>query len=445
MERKSVCFCVILLISISFTLKESRNPLKSAKNALFIIILNELNYMKQEIKSLKNLPDKEGYYGSFGGRFVPPQLEKPLEEIEKEYLIAKNDPAFQKEYLDLLTNYAGRPSPLYFAKNLTNKLAGAKIYLKREDLNHTGAHKINHCIGEALLAKRMGKTKLLAETGAGQHGVALATAAALLGLKCEIHMGSIDIAKQHPNVVRMKLLGAEVVEVNTGGKCLKDAVDSAFAKFMNEYETTFFAIGSVVGPHPYPMMVRDFQSIVGREAKEQILKMENRLPDYVIGCVGGGSNAIGLFNEFLDDEVKLIGVEPAGKSSAVGEHAATITFGSEGIIHGMKTIVLQNEKGEPNQVHSIASGLDYPGVGPIHAYLKDIGRVKYTSISDDETIKAFLELSKVEGIIPALESAHAVAEAMKLAPSLDKNKIIIVNLSGRGDKDIDYVAELLKI
>lgn len=401
--------------------------------------------MKAEIKSLKNLPDENGYYGKFGGSFIPPQLVEPLKEIEQEYLKAKNDPAFQKEYADLLKNYVGRPSPLYFAKNLTRKLGGAKIYLKREDLNHTGAHKINHCIGEALLAKRMGKKKVLAETGAGQHGVALATSAALLGLECEIHMGAIDVKKEYPNVIRMKLLGAKVVEVNTGGRCLKDAVDSAFATFMEEYKTTFFAIGSVVGPHPYPMIVRDFQSIVGREAKEQIFEQEKRLPDYVIGCVGGGSNAIGLFNEFLDDKVKLIGVEPAGKGSGIGEHAATITYGTEGVIHGMKTIVLQNDKGEPNSVHSIASGLDYPGVGPIHAYLKDIGRVVYTRAGDDETIKAFLELSKVEGIIPALESAHAIAHVIKLAPTLDKDKIIIVNLSGRGDKDIDYVAQLLKI
>ena len=401
--------------------------------------------MKTNKKSLKNLPDEKGFYGLFGGSFIPPQLVEPLKEIEKEYAIAKKDPNFQKEYFDLLKNYVGRPSPLYFAKNLTKKLGGAKIYLKREDLNHTGAHKINHCIGEVLLAKRMGKKKVLAETGAGQHGVALATAAALLGLECEIHMGSIDIAKQHPNVIRMKLLGAKVVDVATGGKCLKDAVDSAFTTFMNEYKTTFFAIGSVVGPHPYPMIVRDFQSIVSKEAKEQILEQEKRLPDYVIGCVGGGSNAIGLFNEFLDDPVNLIGVEPAGKGSGIGQHAATITYGSEGIIHGMKTIVLQNEKGEPDPVHSIASGLDYPGVGPIHAYLKDIGRVEYTSADDKETINAFLELSKVEGIIPALESAHAVAYAMKLAPTLEKDKIIIVNLSGRGDKDIDYVAELLEI
>ena len=402
--------------------------------------------MKKEIKSLKKLPDQNGYYGKFGGSFIPPQLVEPLREIEEEYLKSKNDPEFQKEYTDLLKNYVGRPSPLYFAKNLTEKLGGAKIYLKREDLNHTGAHKINHCIGEALLAKRMGKKKVLAETGAGQHGVALATAAALLGLECEIHMGAIDVKKEHPNVIRMKLLGAKVVEVNSGGRCLKDAVDSAFATFIKEYNTTFFAIGSVVGPHPYPMIVRDFQSIVGIEAKQQILEQENRLPDYIIGCVGGGSNAIGLFHEFLDDTgVKLIGVEPAGKGSDIGEHAATITYGTEGVIHGMKTIVLQNDKGEPNNVHSIASGLDYPGVGPIHAYLKDIGRVIYTSASDDETIKAFLELSKVEGIIPALESAHAIAYAIKLAPTLSKDKIIIVNLSGRGDKDIDYIASLLKI
>jgi len=401
--------------------------------------------MKTEIKSLKNLPDENGYYGSFGGSFVPPQLVEPLKEIEREYLKAKNDPSFQKEYSDLLTNYVGRPSPLYLAKNLTEKLGGAKIYLKREDLNHTGAHKINHCIGEALLAKRMGKKKVLAETGAGQHGVALATAAAILGLECEIHMGSIDIKKEHPNVIRMKLLGAKIVEVNTGGKCLKDAVDSAFATFMNEYKTTFFAIGSIVGPHPYPMIVRDFQSIVGKEAKEQILKQEKRLPDYIIGCVGGGSNAIGLFHEFLDDEVKLIGVEPAGIGKEIGQHAATITYGTEGVIHGMKTIVLQDGNGNPNNVHSIASGLDYPGVGPIHAYLKSIGRVTYTSASDNETIKAFLDLSKIEGIIPALESAHAIAYAIKLAPTLSKDKIIIVNLSGRGDKDIDYVSSILKI
>jgi len=401
--------------------------------------------MSYKTKTLKNLPDSKGYFGSYGGRFVPPELEMPLREVEEAYLAAKKDPAFKKEYEDLLKNYVGRPSPLYLAKNLTSKLGGAKIYLKREDLNHTGAHKINHCLGEALLAKRMGKKKLLAETGAGQHGVALATAAALVGLKCEIHMGSIDVVKQHPNVIRMKLLGATVHEVNSGGRCLKDAVDSAFNTFVKEYKDTFFAIGSVVGPHPYPMMVRDFQSIVGKEAKKQIKEVERRLPDYVIGCVGGGSNAIGLFNEFLDDSVKLVGVEPAGKGPGVGENAATLTYGKPGMIHGMKTILLQNEQGEPSPVHSIASGLDYPGVGPIHAFFKEIGRVQYVSVTDNETINAFLELSKVEGIIPALESAHAVAYAMKLAPKLKPEEIIIVNLSGRGDKDVDYIAELLGI
>ena len=400
---------------------------------------------KDEKTSLKNLPDEHGFYGEYGGQFVPPQLEKPLAEIETEYLKAKNDPEFQKEYNDLLKNYVGRPSPLYLAKNLTKKLGGAKIYFKREDLNHTGAHKINHCLGEALLAKKMGKKKLLAETGAGQHGVALATAAALVGLECEIHMGSIDITKQSSNVARMKLLGAKVVEVTSGGKSLKDAVDSAFAKFIDEYQTTFFAIGSVVGPHPYPMIVRDFQSIVGIEAKKQILEKENCLPDYLIGCVGGGSNAIGLFNEFLDNSVELIGVEPGGKGSMVGEHAATITYGTKGIIHGMNTIVLQDKDGKPDPVHSIASGLDYPGVGPIHAHLKNIGRVKYTSVSDKEAVDAFFELSRMEGIIPALESSHAVAEAIKLAPTLDKEKIIIVNLSGRGDKDVDYILEKYKL
>jgi tryptophan synthase beta chain len=397
--------------------------------------------MKLSTKSkFKQLPDKKGFFGQYGGRFVPPQLEEALREVEAAYLNAKQDPKFKKEYQDLLKNYVGRPSPLYLAKNMTAKLGGAKIYLKREDLNHTGAHKINHCIGEALLAKRMGKNKLLAETGAGQHGVALATAAALMGMACEIHMGSIDIAKEHPNVIRMKLLGAKVVAVEAGGKSLKNAVDSAFGVFMAEHQNTFFAIGSVVGPHPYPMMVRDFQSVVGKEAKAQILEIENRLPDYLIACVGGGSNAMGLFHEFLDDNVKMVGVEPAGKSFKPGEHAATLTLGKPGTLHGMFTYVLQNKDGQPMPVHSIASGLDYPGVGPQHSYFKDSGRVEYSTANDKEALNAFLELSKIEGIIPALESAHALAYAFKLAPTLNKNKIIIVNLSGRGDKDIDYIA-----
>jgi tryptophan synthase beta chain len=392
-------------------------------------------------KSLKRLPSKVGYFGEYGGQYIPEQLIEAFIEVEREYRQAKKDPKFIKEYNDLLKNYVGRPSPLYLAKNLTRKLNGAKIYLKREDLNHTGAHKINHTIGEALLAKRMGKKKLLAETGAGQHGVALATAATLVGLKCEIHMGEIDIKKQKPNVLRMKFLGAKVVSVKSGGKCLKDAVDSAFNSFIKNYKDTFFGIGSVVGPHPYPEMVRDFQSFVGEEAKSQILKQEKKLPDYLIACVGGGSNAIGLFNEFLDDPVKMIGVEPGGKSFKPGEHAATLTLGTKGVIHGMFTYLLQNDKGEPSPVHSIASGLDYPGVGPVHSYLKDFGRVEYVTASDVEALDAFLELTRVEGIIPALESAHAIAHAIKLAPKLNKDKIIIINLSGRGDKDIDYVVE----
>lgn len=388
---------------------------------------------------------KEGYFGSYGGQFVPEELKPALTEVAMAFEDAVNDVSFREEYLNLLKNYVGRPSPLYLAKNLTDKLGGAKIYLKREDLNHTGAHKINHTIGEALLAKRMGKKKIIAETGAGQHGVALATAATLVGLECEIHMGEIDIVKQAPNVLRMKLLGAKVVPVAQGGKCLKDAVDSAFMAYLNDYNNIFFGIGSVVGPYPYPEMVRYFQSVVGREAKKQIAEAEGRMPDYVVACVGGGSNAIGIFQGFLDKDVKLIGVEPSGKSLNPGQHAATLTLGKPGVLHGMFTYLLQDEKGEPLPVHSIASGLDYPGVGPEHSNLKDSGRVEYVVASDDDAIHAFLELSKVEGIIPALESSHAVAYAMKLAAKLDREKVVIVNLSGRGDKDVDYLIDQLKI
>lgn len=391
----------------------------------------------------KNTPDVNGYFGNYGGQILPPQLKPIFDEIAGEYQKIINDPGFIKEYEDLLRNYVGRPSPLYFAKNLSKKTGGAKIYLKREDLNHTGAHKINHTLGEALLAKKMGKTKLLAETGAGQHGVALATAAAIVGIACEIHMGAIDIAKQRPNVIRMKLLGADVVEVTQGGRCLKDAVDSAFQAFVQDPENIFFAIGSVVGPHPFPMMVRDFQSQVGREARVQILQAENRLPDFLIACVGGGSNAIGLFHEFLNDDVHLIGVEPSGKSFIAGQHAATLTLGKPGELHGMFTYLLSDENGQPLPVHSIASGLDYPGVGPVHSDLKDKKRVEYVTINDREALEAFKELSKTEGIIPALESSHALAYATKLASNLEKDKIIMVNLSGRGDKDIDYVYEYL--
>jgi len=387
--------------------------------------------------------ETQGYFGCYGGQHLPEQLKKEMNKIADEYQKIKDDPSFQQEYTSLLNHYVGRPSPLYLASNLTKKLDGAKIYLKREDLNHTGAHKINHTLGEALLAKRLGKTKLLAETGAGQHGVALATAATIVGLKCEIHMGAIDAAKQKPNIERMKLLGAEIKIVENGGRCLKDAVDSAFGEFIKDPEHTFFAIGSVVGPHPYPTMVKNFQSIVGKEARKQILEQEGCLPDYLIACVGGGSNAIGLFSEFMKDEkVKMIGVEPAGRSLNPGDHAATLTLGRPGIIHGMFTYLLQDEKGEPLPVHSIASGLDYPGVGPEHSYLKDLGRVTYKTATDTEAVQAFRELAKVEGIIPALESSHALAEAIKLAPKLSKDQIIIVNLSGRGDKDLDFVSQL---
>ena len=396
-------------------------------------------------KVLKKLPNPKGYFGEYGGQHIPLELKEVMNEVGRAYKMIQKDPEFIREYQRLLKDYVGRPSPLYFASNLTQKLGGAKIYLKREDLNHTGAHKINHTLGEALLAKYMGKKKIMAETGAGQHGVALATAAAIVGLKVEIHMGEIDIQKQQANVIRMKLLGAKVVSVNSGGKSLKDAVDSAFQAYSKSYQDTLFCIGSVVGPHPYPMMVRDFQSIIGKEAKKQIQEQEGELPNYLIACVGGGSNAIGLFDEFLNDDVKMVGVEPSGRSFKPGDHAATLSLGKPGIIHGMFTYLLQDEDGNPARVHSIASGLDYPGVGPVHSNLKDVGRVEYVTINDEEALNAFRMLSKVEGIIPALESSHALAYVMKLAPKLSLNQIIIVNLSGRGDKDIDYVAQLLKM
>ena len=387
--------------------------------------------------------DEAGFFGDHGGRFLPPQLEAPIAEVAAAYAQARQDPDFQADYEALLADYVGRPSPLFLAAGLTRHLGGAKIYLKREDLNHTGAHKINHCLGEGLLAKRMGKKKLIAETGAGQHGVALATAAALLGLECEIHMGAVDVAKQHPNVVRMEMLGARVVSITSGGQTLKEAIDSAFSVFAADYADTFFAIGSAVGPDPYPSMVRDFQSIIGREARRQVLEKEDRLPDALVAAVGGGSNALGLFTAFLEDEpVTMFGVEPAGRDLGVpGQHAATITLGTPGTLHGMRTLLLQDEDGNPAEVHSIASGLDYPGVGPQHAFLRDTGRVEYVTASDDETIAAFQLLCRTEGIIPALESSHALAHAIRLAPTMSPEKVLIVNLSGRGDKDVDYVAE----
>lgn len=390
----------------------------------------------------ENLPDKNGFFGEYGGSFVPEALEKVMKEVAAAYDQIANDPSFIKELKELNETYTGRPSPVYHAKRLSKAVGGAEIYLKREDLNHTGAHKINHCLGEVLLAKKMGKRKVIAETGAGQHGVALATAAALLGLECDIYMGEVDVKKEAPNVARMKVLGAKVVSVTTGTRTLKDAVDEAFKAYLADPVTQIYCIGSVVGPDPFPRMVRDFQSIIGVEAKEQMTKMTGRLPDALVACVGGGSNAMGLFSAFLDDkDVAIYGVEPAGKGLDTGKHAASITKGTKGMIHGFKCYVLQDGKGEPLPVYSIASGLDYPGVGPQHCFLHDIKRVDYKTATDREAVEAFYALSRMEGIIPALESSHAVAYAVKLAKELGKGKNILVNLSGRGDKDIDFVME----
>ncbi|MEJ2577147.1 MAG: tryptophan synthase subunit beta [Gammaproteobacteria bacterium] len=390
----------------------------------------------------KHHPDTAGWYDEFGGAFLPPQLEQPFAEIAAAYARISRSADFQSELTYIRKHFQGRPTPVHYARNLSDALGGARIYLKREDLNHTGAHKLNHCMAEALLAKHMGKRKLIAETGAGQHGVALATAAAYFGLECEIHMGEVDIAKEHPNVVRMKLLGATVVPVGFGGRTLKEAVDSAFQSYLADPEHSIYAIGSVVGPHPFPMMVRDFQRIVGLEAREQFAEMTNgELPDHVAACVGGGSNAMGIFQGFIDeDEVALHGIEPLGRGTKLGEHSATITYGEVGEIHGFRTLVLKDAEGNPAPVHSIASGLDYPGVGPEHAYLHKTGRVHYAAVGDAETLDAFYRLSRLEGIIPALESAHAVAWAIRVAPE-QPGETILINLSGRGDKDIDYVTE----
>ena len=392
------------------------------------------------------MPDKDGFFGEFGGQMIPPELKAVMDDIAQAYEEVRNSKEFQDELSDLYTHYVGRPSPIFYAKRLTERQGGARIFLKREDLNHTGAHKINHCLGQALLAKHMGKTKVIAETGAGQHGVAMATACALVGIPCEIHMGEIDIAKEHPNVTKMKILGCNLIAVSRGTKTLKDAVDSAFEEYLKDPKNFLYAIGSVVGPHPFPKMVRDFQSIVGKEAREQFLQRENKLPDLVTACVGGGSNAIGIFTEFLPDEsVKLVGIEPAGKGLDTPDHAATLSLGTKGTLHGFKCYNLQDEKGNPLPVYSIASGLDYPGVGPQHCYLKDIGRVQYEAITDEECLDAFLVLSRIEGIIPALESSHAVAYGMKVARELGPDKTILVNLSGRGDKDADFIANYLGI
>ncbi len=388
---------------------------------------------------LETMPDENGYFGKFGGSFIPPQLEKPFEEINEAYKKLSNSHEFLYELNKIRKYYQGRPTPVYYCKNLSN-YAGAEIYMKREDLNHTGAHKLNHCMAEALLAKYLGKKKLIAETGAGQHGVALATAAAYFGLECEIHMGEVDIAKEHPNVVRMKILGATVIPATHGLKTLKEAVDSAFESYLKDPINTIYCIGSVVGPHPFPKMVRDFQSVMGFEAREQFLEMTGKLPQNVTACVGGGSNAMGIFSGFIDDEVNLYGVEPLGRGEKLGDHSASISYGEEGIMHGFNSIMLKDEKGQPAPVYSIGSGIDYPSVGPEHAYLHSIGRTKIGLVNDIEAVDAFYKLSQLEGIIPALESAHAVAFAIKLAKE-KPNETILVNLSGRGDKDIDFVIE----
>ncbi|MCQ4349091.1 tryptophan synthase subunit beta [Pseudomonas stutzeri] len=391
------------------------------------------------------MPDANGYFGPYGGQLVPPELKQVMDEIDAAYEEIRQREDFQQELASLFADYVGRPSPIFHCRRLSEQLGGAQIHLKREDLNHTGAHKINHCLGEALLAKFMGKTKVIAETGAGQHGVALATACALVGIPCEIHMGQVDIEKEHPNVTKMKILGCTLVPVTRGAATLKEAVDSAFEEYLKDPHNFIYAIGSVVGPHPFPKMVRDFQSIIGTEARAQFLARHGRLPDHVAACVGGGSNAMGMFTAFLDDEsVNLVGVEPAGEGlDKDGRHSATLSKGKPGELHGMACYVLEDAEGNPAPVHSIASGLDYPGVGPQHSYLKDLGRVNYETASDQECLDAFMTLSRVEGIIPALESAHAVAWAMRVAPSLPQDVHILVNLSGRGDKDADYVAKLL--
>ncbi|MCM1511753.1 MAG: tryptophan synthase subunit beta [Oxalobacter formigenes] len=387
------------------------------------------------------MPDKAGFFGEYGGQMVPPELKAAMDKISKAYEEVRQTQAFQDELQELYTHYVGRPSPLYFARKLSDRQGGARIFIKREDLNHTGAHKINHCLGQALLAKFMGKTKVLAETGAGQHGVAMATACALVGIPCEVHMGVVDMEKERPNVTKMKILGAKMVPVSRGTQTLKDAVDSAFEEYIRDPDNFLYAIGSAVGPHPFPKMVRDFQMIIGREARAQFLEREKKLPDVVTACVGGGSNSIGMFTEFLPDEsVKLVGVEPAGRGLDTPDHAATMALGKKGVLHGYRCYALQDKDGEPLPVYSIASGLDYPGVGPQHCYLKDLGRVQYETATDEECLDAFLTLSRVEGIIPALESAHAVAYAMRTAKGLGPDKTILVNLSGRGDKDAEFVA-----
>lgn len=396
--------------------------------------------------TLKNQPDDNGHFGIYGGRYVAETLMPLILEVEAAYKAAKDDPAFWAEFDMLNRDYIGRPSPLYFAKKTTEILGGAKVYFKRDELNHTGSHKINNCIGQILLARRMGKTRIIAETGAGQHGVATATVCALFGMPCTIFMGATDIDRQKPNVFRMKLLGAEVKAVTAGAGTLKDAMNEALRYWVSNVHDTYYIIGTAAGPHPYPMMVRDFQSIIGEESKQQMLEREGRLPDACVACIGGGSNAIGLFHPYIDDkDVRLIGVEAGGHGVDTKEHAASLTGGRPGVLHGNRTYLLQNEDGQIEEGHSISAGLDYPGIGPEHSWLHDTGRAEYVSVTDDEALDAFQKLSRFEGIIPALEPAHAFAHVMKIAPTMGKDEILLMNLCGRGDKDVFRVSELLNL
>ncbi len=389
-------------------------------------------------------PDASGHFGSYGGRFVPETLMHPLDELIAAYEAAKRDPGFHRELEYLLANYVGRPTPLMLAQRLTDHLGGARIYLKREDLCHTGAHKINNAVGQALLARRMGKTRIIAETGAGQHGVATATVCALMNLKCVVYMGTEDMRRQELNVFRMRLLGADVVGVESGSRTLKDAINEALRDWVTNVADTYYLLGSVMGPHPYPVMVRDFQSVIGREARKQILEADGCLPDLLIACVGGGSNSIGLFHEFIANEsVQMLGVEAGGRGDALGEHAARFSGGKPGVLQGTRSYVLQDENGQISTTHSVSAGLDYSAIGPEHAYLHDIGRISYSKASDAQAFEAFQLLARLEGIIPALESAHAIAEVIKVAPSMTSEQVIVVNLSGRGDKDVNSVAELV--
>ncbi len=400
------------------------------------MILNNVDFETY----FRHYPDDKGYFGRYGGVYVSDELKAAMAEISEAYFTIAQSRKFIAELRRIRKEFQGRPTPVSHLERLSNKLGNVQLYVKREDLNHTGAHKLNHCMGEVLLAKYMGKKKVIAETGAGQHGVAMATAAAYFGLECDIYMGAEDIKKQAPNVARMKILGANVVEVTEGQQTLKEAVDAAFAAYAKEYKDCIYCIGSVVGPHPFPMMVRDFQHVVGEEARAQFLDMTGHLPDAIVACVGGGSNAAGFFSGFLNDPVDIYGIEPLGRGTALGDHAASLQYGTEGVMHGFNSVMLKDENGDPAPVYSVASGLDYPSSGPEHAFLRDCGRVKYDVINDDETIDAFYELARLEGIIPAIESAHAVAYGMKLAKKLGKGSVLI-NLSGRGDKDMDYIIE----